>query len=201
MLDFAREDEWTLNYNVAPLIFVLAGTGCRIGEAIALRWKDFDEEASTLDIHGTAQRIKGEGVVVQDETKTSAGMRKVKVPGWLRDYLVEYRDETPSEAIDGERKLVRVPSEFICSTVTGALRDPSNTNRDLRKSLKAAGFEWATAHSFRKTVATVLDEEGLSAREVAGHLGHQQPSLTQDVYMDKRRMASTAGEHLEHVMG
>jgi integrase len=67
----------------------------------------------------------------------------------------------------------------------GRLRDPSNTSGDLRTALDRAGFPWATSHTFRKTVATRLDEAGLSARQIADHLGHSWPSLTQDVYLGR----------------
>ena len=40
-----------------------------------------------------------------------------------------------------------------------------------------------TTHSFRKTVATLIDEEGLSARVGADQLGHSKVSMTQDRYM------------------
>jgi hypothetical protein len=53
----------------------------------------------------------------------------------------------------------------------------------------------AYSHTCRKTVATRLDEAGLSAREVADHLGHAEPSMTQDVYRG-RAVASAAAEAL-----
>ena len=34
-------------------------------------------------------------------------------------------------------------------------------------------------------MATRLDEAGLSARQIADHLGHSRPSLTQDVYLGR----------------
>jgi len=37
-----------------------------------------------------------------------------------------------------------------------------------------------TSHSFRKTVATMIDEEGLPARVGADQLGHASVSMTQD---------------------
>ena len=36
---------------------------------------------------------------------------------------------------------------------------------------------------YRKTVANCLDEAGLTARQIADHLGHAHPSVTQDFYM------------------
>lgn len=35
-----------------------------------------------------------------------------------------------------------------------------------------------TFQSFRKTVATALDQAGLSPRDIAEYLGHADPSLT-----------------------
>jgi integrase len=53
--------------------------------------------------------------------------------------------------------------------------------RDRRDVL---GYPELSTHSFRKTVATILDKEGLSATEIADYLGHENPSMTQVVYMD-----------------
>jgi integrase len=44
-----------------------------------------------------------------------------------------------------------------------------------------------TSHSFRKSVATLIDDEGLSARIGADHLGHARVSETQDTYMARGR--------------
>ena len=68
----------------------------------------------------------------------------------------------------------------------GGWRDPSNTSRAFREARDAAGFAWVTSHVSRKTCATILDEAGLSAREVADQLGHAKPSMTQDVYLGRK---------------
>ena len=73
----------------------------------------------------------------------------------------------------------------------GRLRDPSNTSSDLRTALDRAGFPWVTSHTFRKTMATRLDDAGLSGRQIADHLGPTRPSLTQDVYLGR----GTASPH------
>jgi integrase len=54
-----------------------------------------------------------------------------------------------------------------------------------------------TSHIFRKTAATMLDEAGLSAREIADQLGHSKPSLTLDVYMGRGVATTRAAEALE----
>ena len=62
--------------------------------------------------------------------------------------------------------------------------------------LTAAGYPWATAHTFRHTVATTLDLAGLSAREIANHLGHRRASITQDVSMSRHTVSHRAAELL-----
>lgn len=64
------------------------------------------------------------------------------------------------------------------------LRDPSNTQREIRESRDDLGYPELSTHSFRKTVATILDRAGLSATEIADYLGHEDPSLTMGTYMN-----------------
>jgi integrase len=81
------------------------------------------------------------------------------------------------------------------------LRDPSNTQREIRDRREVLGYPSLCTHSFRKTVATILDKEGLSATEIADYLGHENPSMTQDVYMNtvkgSRRAAEVIGQRLD----
>jgi integrase len=51
-------------------------------------------------------------------------------------------------------------------------------------------------HSFRKTVATLIDDEGLSARIGADHLGHTRISMTQDNYMARGRVHTAVADLL-----
>ena len=50
--------------------------------------------------------------------------------------------------------------------------------------------------TYRKTVATILDESGASARMIADQLGHSRVSMTQDVYMGRRAVNSAVAEAL-----
>lgn len=59
-----------------------------------------------------------------------------------------------------------------------------------------AGHEWATAHTFRHTVATLLDLAGLSAREIANYLGHKHASMTQNVCMSRHTVFERAADLL-----
>ena len=54
-----------------------------------------------------------------------------------------------------------------------------------------------TSHVFRKTAAPVLDGAGLTDREIADQRGHAQVSMTQNRYLGRRAVSSSAAEALE----
>lgn len=172
-------------YDTADLIRFMLGTGCRIGEASALRWKDVHLDAGTAEIRATITREPGQPTRIQERTKTAAGWRSLALPDWLVAILKE-RQEAGRIGPGGE----------VFPSAQGRLRDPSNTADDLRRTLDPMGFDWVTSHTFRKTVATRLDDAGLSARKIADQLGHARPSLTQDVYMGRRVVTREAAELL-----
>jgi integrase len=68
------------------------------------------------------------------------------------------------------------------------------------KGSQADALAWITSHSFRKTTATILDDAGQSARQIADQLGHARPSLTQDVYMGRRARNPAAADALERAL-
>jgi integrase len=49
-------------------------------------------------------------------------------------------------------------------------------------------------------LATLIDEEGLSARTGADHLGHAQVSMTQNVYMTRGRVHAQVAELLDRAV-
>jgi integrase len=115
------------------------------------------------------------GLQIQDFPKTTAGRRTIALPTLVVDLLERRRGQTPTAQ----------STAVIFTSPTGRLRDPHNTSSPLRRVLDRAGLDWVSSHVFRKTVATRLDEAGLSARQIAAHLGHTRPSLAQDVYMGR----------------
>jgi integrase len=67
------------------------------------------------------------------------------------------------------------------------------------KPVAADAMAWITSHAFRKTTATILDDAGQTARQIADQLGHARPSLTQDVYMGRKAKNPAAADALEAI--
>nr|WP_232065838.1 tyrosine-type recombinase/integrase [Mycobacterium heidelbergense] len=81
-----------------------------------------------------------------------------------------------------------------------ALRDPNNFGKQWRTVREELGVPEVTTHSFRKTVATLIDEDGLSARIGADHLGHSHVSMTQDRYMTRGRIHAQVADLLDRTV-
>src|SRR5215207_1530679 len=63
--------------------------------------------------------------------------------------------------------------------------DQSNSAGAVRAALDACGLTWAIPHTFRRTVATLLDQANLPIARIADQLGHSDVSMTARVYVGR----------------
>lgn len=220
MMRLLRADERAVELDLPDLVDFMLGTGVRIGEALAVRQGTnadgeplLDLVGNTVEINATIIRVKAEGVRIQQWPKTAAGWRRLALPPYVVK-MIDRRSHRP--------RRTATPAMVFASPL-GHLRDPSNTAGDLREVLDGIGcatcqgrgwvpsaesegkrvrcdagpYSWVTSHIFRKTVATRLDEAGLSARQIADQLGHAHPSLTQDVYLGRKVVTAEAARLLD----
>ncbi|MDN5931358.1 MAG: site-specific integrase [Pseudonocardia sp.] len=181
-----RAARQAVRWDVPDITKIMLATGARIGEVLALTWGDIDLGERTVTIAAHLVRVEGEGLHRMPGTKRGEG-RTVKVPLWALNMLMD-------------RQVLPTAAWPVFPDALRGWRDPSNVLRVLREARDAAGFEWVTSHVFRKTCATLLDEAGLSAREIADVLEHADPSLTQRVYMG-RGLASSAAAAADALEG
>lgn len=177
------EDRAAVAKDLPDLVSFMLDTGVRIGEALALAWDQIDLDAATAAITCTLIRVKGQGLL-RKSTKTTAGIRTLPLP--------------PSTVAMLRRRRRTIGLTPVFPDSRGGWRDPWNTQRDIRNARGDGEFAWVTSHVFRKTAATMMDEAGLTARDIANHMGHSKVSMTQDAYMGRgvtnRRAAEVLGE-------
>ena len=225
--DLFRISDRAVELDLPDLVDWMLTTGCRIGEALALRYATngdgkaiLDLDARTWEVNATVVRVPGAGLTVQPRPKTTAGWRVVALPNFAVRMLEDRRAKS---------RLETDPAVVFTPPVAGTLRDPSNVSGDLRQLLDsfecgtcagtgyqldeagaykigAAGrrirceegpWSWVTSHTFRKTAATRLDEAGLTPRQVADQLGHANPSMTLDVYFGRQVVSAEAARVLD----
>jgi integrase len=86
-------------------------------------------------------------------------------------------------------------------STAGTWRDPDNFAKRWRDVRDELGVADVSTHSFRKSVATLIDDEGLSAWVGADHLGHAKVSMTQDRYMARGKVHTRVADLLDHAVG
>ena len=180
-------DDKAVARDLPDLVSFLMATGLRIGEASGLTWGSVDLDAGTVNVRGAAVRLKGQGIVIKG-TKRETSARTLLLPRWCVEMLSERA-----------RFFDAAPGDPLFPAPLGGWRDPSNTQADLGEAFKAAGFDWVTSHVFRKSVATVMDLAGLSARAAADQLGHANTTMTLNVYMGRQVSITGAAEALEAI--
>ncbi len=170
MLAVASTDPEALLADVVDLVRFLADTGARIGEALAVSW---DDVVLSDDHTSTTVHLRGTKTVTSDRTLT--------LPPWLSEALA------PRHAlgVDLSRLVFSGPR-------SGELRDTRNTTRYIRELFRRAGYGWATPHSFRRTVATLIDTELGSIGLAANVLGHADASTTARFYINRKSDTSAA---------
>lgn len=157
------------------IIEAMLGTSARIGEVLAIRKRDVDVTGSpaTVRLCGTIVSPAGKPTNRQPHPKTAKSSRTVSVPSFTAEVLRE--------------RLVTIASEdqdhLIFYTRNGTPLTTNNVRRRLRSVMAEAGIEGVTPHSFRRTVATMLDRAG-GADLAAEMLGHTSSEITKAHYIE-----------------
>ena len=165
---------------------LLAFTGMRRGEALALRWRDVDLDAGRLSVRRSVGVVKRKGAaedVLEGPTKTGRS-RVVDLDAGTVAALQAYRAARGTLALG----LVR-DTALVLSDLDGTHRHPERFSRrfngQVARARKALGEDQLPAirlHDLRHTHATLLLADGVPAKVVSERLGHASPNITLTVY-------------------
>lgn len=189
LLGRLRESQYCIKHDLVDPITLFIATGYRRSELLGLRWVDFDPDAALMTMAGKLVRLKGKGLLWVEEGKSDDSLRTTPLPRFAIETLLARR-QTPYY---GEQPM-------IFPSTAGTWRDPDNFGKQWRQVRDELGVANVTPHSFRKTVATLIDEEGLSARVGADHLGHSKVSMTQDRYMARGKIHTQVADLLDRAV-
>lgn len=146
-------------------ILLVAKTGMRFSEALALTPKDFDFAHQKLSINKTWNYKDGGGF---SPTKNKSSVRKIQID-WQT--VIQF-----SELVKGldEDKPIFVHTDKIYN---------STINSVLSTRCKRAGVPEISIHGLRHTHASLLLFAGVSIASVARRLGHASMTTTQKTYL------------------
>jgi integrase len=170
------------SHSIATL---LAMTGLRIGELLALRWQDIDLQKGLLSVNQTVY----EGHF--DEPKTKHNKRRIPLGPQCVEILAALK------------RTEATPSTLVFSARNGSPLSRRNLlNRQLKpaaKALKLTGVNW---HWFRHAHATLLDSTGAPIGTTQALLGHSSSDITRGTYIHSVPAdARQAVEEVEKLFG
>jgi integrase len=161
-----RELLMALPEPASSLAHLLVFTGLRIGELLALRWRDVDLERRGLRV--TQSVYEGHF----DEPKSQRSKRSVP----LGAKSIEILSALKPAGVN--------PDALVFSTGTGTPFDRHNlVNRQLKPTCKRLGLTGVSWHWLRHANATLLDAVGTPLGTVQALLGHSSSEVTRDVYL------------------
>lgn len=171
-----------------PALVLIAATGCRRGEALALRWKAVDFHKGTAYIGATVSRVDGR--LAFSEPKTQRSRRVVPLAPAVIELLMAHRATQ-----DSEREMAAnlwEDNDLVFCTELGRPVEPRNLLRVIEAAAKSAGVEGAGVHVLRHSAATALLESGVHLKAVSDLLGHSSVAITGDVYAHTSGSAAAA---------
>lgn len=180
-----------MKYTAGFYCLLLLHTGMRVGEMIALRWRDWkgahliieksismaknrskisDEDNNYISLEGSTKNQKARTIELTKEAQ------------YILQKIKENRDSSE-------------PDQFIVTTKTGKINTASNLEHRMKVILKNAELQDVSGglHIFRKTFATRMYESGARVEEIAAYIGDLE-STTQKYYIAIRKKVISNGE-------
>ncbi|WP_225922057.1 tyrosine-type recombinase/integrase [Pseudonocardia oceani] len=187
LFTYVDTDPVSVAADLPDLIRFAIGTGLRIGELCAVRWRDVNLEGIAV-VNENAMRlvpvvavrqnvypVKGKGLAVHGG-KTSMALRIVPLPEFVADRLRLRRcgDEPLDHPVFASAGRDGRPT----------YRWPSTLRRTVRTVRAQVDLDWMTPHAWRRTYATILDDEmTLTDRAKADLMG--QAKFLKDAYVSR----------------
>ena len=189
-----EEQQWIINtpHRAQLPAMIMMMSGLRLGECLALQWRDIDLINSTIDVHQVLKTVNGK-LTIEQGAKTANSIRIVDIP----DLLVTFLKKQPKHS----------PFDYVVTNTNGNLMSKTNWQHLWNSYKTDLNFKYGdfsmylnkpkskfqpqgvpfviqdfTAHYLRHTHATNLFKAGYDVLYIQEQLGHSSPSVTLDIY-------------------
>lgn len=190
-------------YHWYPFFLFLLATGCRIGEAIGIRWDDIDLERRVININHSLTYYQRSDDSFRCEfrvslPKTEAGVRLIPMMPQLYEVLKDEYDRQTKEGfcetnIDGM-------TNFVFTNRFGNPHNPAAVNRAIKRIVDTHNAEEEveakkkrkdpiiiprfSCHIFRHTFASRFCENETNIKVIQEVMGHADVSTTMNIYAE-----------------
>lgn len=168
------------NHRLRLLVILAVNTGCRIGELLALTYKDIRDNK----LYISKQLVElsddtGAYSLYIEKTKTPTSNRVIPLPDKV---LSEIERHKSWQRIDMMKNGYR--TDYIFTSSHGTWYYRRNIGRALNRFYRRAGVPHHKFHAFRHTFGTNLSRAGVPIEETAKLMGHSDISVTAKYYIE-----------------
>lgn len=174
---YAVKKNGTRIYKYGALYVFLLYSGCRIGEALALKWSDINFEERTAYIHSTVVYIKNREnnsrkslEIVQSTTKTG------------RSRLIYLSDMAIAALKDLQEQLGWIPNGYIVHINHTKPIYRSAAQNTFERIIKRAEIEHCGVHALRHSFVSLMLHNNVPITMVSQMVGHLNINMTMQVY-------------------
>ncbi|WP_031405330.1 site-specific integrase [Geobacillus vulcani] len=178
-LKTAQEHGLAMDYVVFS---TLAYTGMRLGELLALQWKDINFKEHTIAITKTLYSPRNNERYYQLlPPKTQGSIRTIKVDPNIISLLKKHKAE--QNEIKLQMGELYHDLGFVFARPSGFPEVPKKIELRMKRLLRIANIhKRVTPHSLRHTHTSLLIEAGVGIKEIQQRLGHTDIETTMNIY-------------------
>lgn len=196
------------NAILLPFFRLLAFSGMRKGEALALNWSDLDFQNNVIHVNKGVGYVAGKTYI--DKPKTKSSVRDVYVDQKTMDILAAWKDKQEQWMYDSMRTIkmekrkdyIRKKPTLVFASSRNEITNTTVPRNWLLKIYKQFDdIKQITTHGFRHTYATLAFEGGMNIKQVQAQLGHKNVQMTLDIYtaVTDRQRKNTAEIYTKYV--
>nr|WP_325167358.1 site-specific integrase [Enterococcus gallinarum] len=178
---------------IYPIFRILAFTGLRKGELLALRWKDIDFDKGTLSVKQTLATCDKWEIKFQ-VPKTEKSLRTISIDSETLQVIKRWQLKQKENFLKIGIKPTKDGEQLLFVSEENKPLYLDYVNHNLKIIIKENNLKYITPHGFRHTHCSLLFESGASLKEVQVRLGHTDIKTTMDIYthVTKRQTEETA---------
>ena len=189
-------------YHWWPMFTILLGTGCRIGEALGLRWQDLDFEKRVISINHSLVYYPANGsnkcVLRVSLPKTDAGIRTIPMLDIVKDAFEMLYEEQKENGFN-ETEIDGMTGFIFCNRF-GAVPNPQTVNHTIKRIANNYNADEVvrakkehrdpiilpnfSCHHLRHTFCTRLCENETNLKVIQSIMGHKNIETTLDIYAE-----------------